>query len=333
MKLSVYVPGLLVSTAVAVSARLTHRVLLAHGFRPVGEILIAIVLGLALAPLALARPAWSAGTHLSSRNLLKLGIVLLGAGLSLERALVTGAAAAGIIVACIALALAVTTVAAGRLGIGRRLAALVGVGTAICGASAIVAVAPIIEADDDEVSYGIGVITIFGVLAIFTYPWLGRTLDLSDLQYAVWTGVGVHETAQVLAAGFAFSEEAGRLATVVKLTRTTMLVPLALVLALGRRRSRRGAAGAVPWFVLGFLACSGLRATGDALLQAAWWPRLVVGTAATARWLILTAMAGVGLNSRWQGFRRLGPNALGVGLLAAGAVGTLGLLLSRWLVP
>ncbi|MEW6523031.1 MAG: putative sulfate exporter family transporter [Bacillota bacterium] len=325
------IPGLIAALLLALAARASHRLLVSWGIRPVGELFIAIVAGLVCSGQARRWPRLGAGLKFCARTLLKAGIVLMGSSLSLGLALQTGARALGIIVSCIVMALAVTLAMGRRLGLHRRLCALVGVGTAICGASAIVTVAPILEADDDEVGYGVAVITFFGALAILLYPLLGRGLGLSDLQYAVWTGVGVHDTAQVMAAGFAFSERAGQLATVVKLARTVLLVPLALALA-WREKNGRSSTAALPWFVLGFFAFSALRTAGDVLVNGAWWHQLVTRSAWAARFLVLTAMAGVGLGSRWAGLARLGWKGLAVGWGAALAVGGLGLLLSRWLL-
>ncbi|RYD06245.1 hypothetical protein N752_04970 [Desulforamulus aquiferis] len=133
----------------------------------------------------------------------------------------------------------------------------------------IVAASPAINAKDEEVSFSVATITIFGVLAIFLYPLIGKMLVLTDMQFGTWAGVAVHETAQVVAAGFAYSDPAGQIATVVKLTRTVLLAPIVLILGVIYANKQRNVAGAAgqrvnylkifPWFVVGFLAMAGIR--------------------------------------------------------------------------
>jgi uncharacterized integral membrane protein (TIGR00698 family) len=165
-----------------------------------------------------------------------------------------------------------------RMGLDDRLTMLIGAGTSICGASAIAAVAPVVKAEEKDTSFAIAAITLFGTLSMFVYPILYKLLHLPEMLYSIWAGSSIHEVAQVVAAGFAAGEGAGEFATLVKLARVLLIIPITL--ALGWREARRaddqgndpqypqvsgceeGKANRrtgrgkmlIPWFVFGFLA-------------------------------------------------------------------------------
>jgi uncharacterized integral membrane protein (TIGR00698 family) len=211
------------------------------------------------------------------------------------------------------------------LGLPPRLALLIGVGTAVCGNSAIVATAPVIKADDRDVGFAVGTITFTGTLALFLYPVIGHMLQLSDATFGVWSGVAVNDTSQVVATSAAYSVVARDIATVVKLVRNALMAPLIMLIAWWWSRSaaagEESASGqgwlkAVPPFVLMFLAMALLRSVG-------------LIPAGLARWLdegakacILLAMAGVGLSTKVRDMRAVGatPFFLGVGTAALLAV-------------
>jgi uncharacterized integral membrane protein (TIGR00698 family) len=248
--------------------------------------------------------------------------------------------------------------ALGRLArVPPRLATLIGVGTAVCGNSAIVAAAPVIGAHDDEVSFAVATNTLFGTLAVFLYPILGRAMHLSDPAFGSWAGSAVNDTSQVVATGFAYSETAGRIATAVKLTRNALMGVVIVLLGVIYRRahkdveaadadgSARAAAAprATPWlrfqqsvplFVLGFLAMAALQSAGvirqlsirvgrDLTQDAQFWARV----------LILVALAGVGLSTRIAAMRRAGLRPFYVGLAVAAAVSAMSLLWIRLVGP
>ena len=210
----------------------------------------------------------------------------------------------------------------------RRLALLIGVGTAVCGNSAIVATAPVIDAEEREVSFAVATITLFGTLAVFLYPLVGHALGLTSQVFGTWTGVAVNDTSQVVAASSAFSPEARDIATVVKLVRNTLMAPLIVLIAWwwwGRQqrveegRVRAGALRAFPLFVLGFLLMALLRTVGviDRPLAAP--------IDEVARACILVALAGVGLSTRLVQLRSMGPRAFYVGFGTALAIAVISL--------
>jgi uncharacterized integral membrane protein (TIGR00698 family) len=164
------------------------------------------------------------------------------------------------------------------LKVNKTLTTLIGVGTAICGGSAIAAASSAIDADDQDISYSISTIFLFNVIAVFLFPLIGHVLHLSDTGFGMWAGTAINDTSSVVAAGFSYSNAAGNFATVVKLTRSLMIVPVTLALAFITARQNReqqhfNFAKIFPWFVLGFLAAAVLNSTG-------WIPVTITSTLA-----------------------------------------------------
>jgi len=334
---------LLLVVAIAVAARALHALVPDAIGRIVGEVIFAVVLGLVVGNTVSLPPATTAGIRYAFQTLLRLAIVLLGAGFSFRYALAIGGKALLLVVGLMALALAVAHLLGRLAGVEDKLATLIGVGTSVCGNSAISATAPVIGARDEDVAFAIATNTLFGTLAVFAYPILGHALGLSDPFFGTWAGTAVNDTSQVVATGFAFSEEAGRVATVVKLTRNALMgvviVGLGLVYARageGVRDTRlaRRVSQSVPPFVLGFLGLALLNTLGlfDWLAAAAG-----LDLAADLQWaakaLILVALAGVGLGTRLEAMRRIGLRPFGVGLATATAIAVASYLLILWLGP
>jgi uncharacterized integral membrane protein (TIGR00698 family) len=209
------------------------------------------------------------------------------------------------------------------LGLSERLGTLIGVGTSICGVSAIVATAPAIEARDEETALAVGTITIFGLLALLVYPLVGSALGLSDRFFGTWAGTAVNDTSQVVATGLMYSQPAAEVATVVKLTRNLFMAPVILLLsALFRRRSagdagpdpRRGWKAwksAAPLFVFGFLGMALLNSLGLFGPEARHWLRFL------SLGCILLGIGGVGLGTDLSAVRRIGLKPLYAGLAAS----------------
>lgn len=312
-------PGLLLAIAVAAAARLATTFLPAI----VSEITIAILIGLAVGRLPFARsPALRPGLKVAAERLLRLGIVLLGAKLSVQQIAGIGLPAALIIAVTMAAALVVVLGLARLAAVDGRLAVLLAVGAAVCGNSAVVATSPVIGARPRDTAYAVATVTLFGTLAVFAYPLIGHAAGLGDAVFGLWSGIAINDTSQVVAASAAYSPGAFDVATVVKLIRNALMAPLLLGIAWAWQRrtgkagdTRTGVRRAVPVFVLGFLALSALRSAGaiDAGLAAAF--------EAAARALILVALAAVGLNVRLEELRSAGPKPLLVGLGAAVAIG------------
>ena len=341
-------PGLAAAVAVAIVARLLT------GFLPsiVAEVSVALLLGIVVAAVAGPRlRGLTPGLAFSSQRVLRLGIVLLGARLSLAEIARIGLPATGLIVVTMAASFAIVLLVARLVRVDDRLAVLIAVGSAVCGNTAIIATAPVIGARAREVAYAVATITLFGTLAVFLYPTIGHALGLSQPSAGLWAGVAVHDTSQVIATGAAFGPEALDVATVVKLIRNALMAPLLFLIAAvwasraeaeaatggqsagraaGQRPSpigRRGIRRAVPLFVLGFLALATLRTVG--LIDA----EQAAGLDTVARSLILVALAAVGMSIHVGELRETSwrPLAVGfavaliVGLGSLGAIVTLGL--------
>jgi len=261
------------------------------------------------------------------QRVLRAGIILLGARLSLGDVAHIGAGALLLVLVAMTFAFSVAILVGRLASMPPRLALLIGVGTAVCGNSAIVATAPVIDAEDREVSFAVATITLFGTLAVFLYPLIGHALGLSAHVFGTWAGVAVNDTSQVVAASSAYSSEARDVATVVKLVRNTLMAPLIVLIAWWWARQapvqtgivRRGALRAFPLFVLGFLFMALLRTIG--VIDA----RSAAPIDEVARACILVALAGVGLSTRLGELRVIGPRSFYVGFGTAAALATVSL--------
>lgn len=277
-------------------------------------------------------PRFRPGIAFASKKVLQAAIILLGFEMNLASVMRTGAESLYVLGFTLAAAFLVAWSGSRLLRIGGKSSLLIGVGTAICGGSAIAAVAPIVEAGDEEVAHAISTIFLFNVVAVFLFPALGRLLGLSDRGFGMWAGTAINDTSSVVAAAYSYSDAAGAYATVVKLTRTLLIMPICLVLAFAHRRTARSTAmpsrapgwfgflRAFPWFVLGFLLASVIRTAA------------VLPLGATAflgkggKFLIIVAMSAIGLNTDLGKLLRNGwkPIALGLACWATVAVVSLG---------
>jgi uncharacterized integral membrane protein (TIGR00698 family) len=304
----------------------------------IGGPVFGILLGMLIKATGRVDATFKPGITFSSKQLLQAAIVLLGAGLGLQEIWRTGASSLAVMLTTLAACLLMAWLAGKALGIPGDLTTLVGVGTAICGASAIAATAPVIEAEEKDVAYAVSTIFFFNVLAVLLFPPIGRLLGLGQGAFGLWAGTAVNDTSSVVAAAYSYGAEAGAFATVVKLTRTTMIIPVVLALSAWRSaRARRESGPAarvsvgrlVPWFLVGFLCASLLTTLG--LIPA---PAAHAATT-TAKFLIVVALTGVGLSADFRQMARTGfkPLLLGALLWATVAVTSLAVqrLTGQWL--
>lgn len=332
------ITGLLLVLVVAIVARFLQSLIPGPTLnRAISEILIAVLLGLVIRNTLPLPVSTQPGTAFALHRLLRLGIILLGLRLSLQDVVATGLSSLLLVVLCIALALTLAFGAGRLFKIPVRLATLIGVGTAICGNSAIVATAPTIEAREDEVGFAVATITLFGLIAVIFYPIIGQAMHLTDRVFGTWAGTAVNDTSQVVATAAAYSQSALNVATIVKLTRNTLMAPIIVIIGLiyqrmgeNTKKTRLTLSKLVPWFVLGFLAMSILRTLG---VSAGIFPQNVdqpgnLTTAAlTLKWideaskfLILMALAGIGLGTNVSSLRKIGLKPFVVGLCVAGVL-------------
>ncbi len=337
-------PGLMIAAGLAVAARGAADGVGAQLFgsarSPISPIQIAILVGVARRNTIGVPAVYEAGLQLCLKRILRIGVALLGIRLSLTAVGTIGAAALPVVIGCIAAALALVSLVNRALGLPARLGTLIAVGTAICGNSAIVATGPVIRAEEEEISYAVGTITVFGLLALVTYPFLAHELFATPGQVGMFLGTAIHDTAQVVGAGLLYLDQYGAAealdtATVTKLVRNLFMIAVIPLMALAYRRAAGdGASGKqptlaqlIPGFVVGFVALALVRTLGDlstpSLGEAlvAQWKALIEWASAASAWCLTVAMASVGLGTNLARLRTLGLRPLAVGLVAALIVG------------
>jgi uncharacterized integral membrane protein (TIGR00698 family) len=335
LKLSTYLPGWALMAMIAIAALLISKLVVVAGREPLEPALLAISIGMLVRSRGRIPATCEAGLG-RSEHVLSAGIVLMGAELHFARLVEQGGAIVAVIVATMLAGIA-GIYALGRLfRLPRALALLLSVGTTICGGTAIAIVAPIVRAPEDETSYAIGTISLWGLTAILIYPLVAHQLGVADVAFGVFAGTAIHSTPQVVGAGFIYSELAGHTATAVKLIRNCFIAPVVLALALTEAsRQLPTTAGApslrriFPWFLFGFFVLAVISNLG--LLNAA----VAAWMGAAGKQLLLIGMAGVGLNTNLGALRRIGLRPLMVGLLgsilvAAVSAGTIGLWMGPW---
>lgn len=313
--------GLLLATAIAGFA-----LWLGHLVPVVGGPVFGIVAGIVVRNLFSPGSRFDPGIRFASRYVLQWSIIALGAGLSLSQVAQTGLHS----LAVTAVTITVAGIAAWGLGkvlrVGGKLKLLIGIGTAICGGSAIAAVTPIIKPDDHETAFAISTIFLFNLVAVLVFPTLGHLLHLSDAGFGMWAGTAINDTSSVVAAGYTYSKAAGDYATVVKLTRATLIIPvcLALTVAVAYQAKQSGATQfslrrVFPWFILWFLAASAIRTAH--VIPAAWQPFIHDA----AEFMIVVALTAIGLSSNLRRMAATGvrPVLLGLGVWVAVSVSSL----------
>jgi uncharacterized integral membrane protein (TIGR00698 family) len=316
------VPGAALCVAIAIAATavgsLEHAI---AGRAWIEPLVLAILIGAAVRTAWTPGARWKPGVDLSAKQVLEVAIVLLGITLDIPLLLRAGPALGAGIVLAVGAALAAGYALGVTLGLRRKLATLVAVGNAICGNSAIAAVAPVIGAEPDDVASSIAFTAVLGVIVVLTLPQIKPALGLSDYQYGVVAGLTVYAVPQVLAATLPVSTLSGQVGTLVKLTRVLMLGPIVLGLSLAMRR-RGLATGAsvklgrlVPWFIVGFLLLAAVRATGVVPVPVTEVARTMSGA------LTVVAMAALGLGVDVRVLGRVG------GRVTATAMGGIVLLL------
>jgi uncharacterized integral membrane protein (TIGR00698 family) len=282
----------------------------------------ALAAGVAIA-LAIGNP-YVARTRVYARRLLPISVVGLGAAMDLGVVARTGARGIGYTVATIAACVALGTILGRALRVERRTGTLVTIGTAICGGSAIAAAAPVLGADDQEISVALGTVFVLNSIALLVFPPIGHVVGLSQSSFGLWAALAIHDTSSVVGAALQYGTVALSTGTTVKLARALWIVPVTLALAAVERRRRAGAregtgSNRPPWFILGFVAAAALTTYLPALRPAG-----EVVAAVARRSLVLTLfLIGVGLSR--QTLRAVGvrPLVLGVALWIAMGVGTL----------
>ena len=327
-----HIPGLLMAAAVAGASFVVEALVRSLTALVVSPLVIAVVIGATLSNLGLVPDACRIGLGFSARNLLRVGIVLLGLQLSFTKVLELGVPGLALVISVVAVTFFGTQWLGKKMGLSPGLSLLVATGFSICGASAIAAMRPVSEADDEEMAYAIALVTICGTLAIFLLPAVGDILDFSDAQFGSWVGASVHDVAQTVATAASASQDAQHAAIVVKLTRVLLLAPLVAAVGFSyRRKLARNQAvqsadstisrsleklplvklpPAIPIFVLGFIAAVTINSVFDppneALSNIKW----------VEKSLLACALTGLGTGVDFRKLRRVGSRPLLLGLVA-----------------
>ena len=295
-------------------------------FNIMGQLVIAILIGIGWKAVVGVPKGLIAGTNFSSKKLLRLGIILLGMRLNLVDILHAGPKVFAIAIINIAFTLFVVYGLTQLFNVEKRLGILTACGTAICGAAAVVAIAPQIKAKDDETAIGAATVAILGTLFTLIYTMIYPILGLSAYGYGIFSGATLHEIAHVIAAADPGGKEAVDIAVIVKLTRVALLVPVAILIGIWTSRCEQSGSEnkstwksiPIPWFIFGFLGMSALHSTG--LIPATFANQVVL----IAYMLIAMAMAGLGLNVDIKTFKKLGLKAFGAGLIGSFLLSILG---------
>ena len=311
MKVKKMLPGVGLALAVAVAAKLLEGLENKAGINVIGASVIALFIGMAVNAVHKPDGVTAPGIKFTSKKILKFAIILLGASLNISTVLTVGRFSLTVMVFTLATCFGLGAVIGRALGLDWKTYSLINAGTGICGGSAIAAIAPVIEATDMDIAYGLSATFLFDTVMVVLFPLLGRWMGLSDAAFGLWAGTAVNDTSSVVAAGYAFSEAAGDFATMVKLTRTLSIIPAVLCFsAIGLHVKRKQQAGAeakkvsikaiFPWFILGFLAMSAGATLGVI-------PAALAGYMKTAsKFLMVAALGAVGLNTDFRALCRSG---------------------------
>ncbi|MDB6058682.1 MAG: hypothetical protein JWO95_2526 [Verrucomicrobiales bacterium] len=318
---------------------------------PIEPVMMALILGMVVSNFMTLPKAVSPGIKFCVKKLLPLGIIFLGARLNFHEMIKEGVTGAAMALLETAVAFMLLLWLSKLFKLPRKLGLLLGVGTAICGGTAIVATAPVIEAEEKDVVFSVATVTLLGLIAMFVLPVIGHAIQMSDRAFGYWAGLSIHQTPQVIASGFSYSADAGATATTVKLARVCLLAPVVFIVGLLNARGEASDGVATkkkinylqmfPMFIFGFLAF--------ALAQTLGWlptlhfnsptffnapmqdPKLGEWLVKISSWCIIISMAGVGLETRFHAMKQTGPKPFVAALIGVLVVASLVFVLIKGL--
>lgn len=306
-RMRVLFPGILSAVTVALAAKFISE----HYGAPV--MLMALLLGMAFTFLAEPDTTTALGIEYASKKLLRVGVALLGIGITVQQIAAAGLEVVGITLAGVALTIGAGILLARISGRSLPFGLLTGGAVAICGASAALAISSVLPKDDPnherDTVFTVIAVTALSTIAMIVYPMIGAALDLSDHAMGVFFGATIHDVAQVVGAGYSVSEEAGATATFVKLLRVALLVPVVIVLSLCFARhpgTSQGGKLPIPFFVLGFAALVLIGSTN--IIP----PDVVAVLLELSRWLLITAIAALGMKTSLRNLAEVGPRSIAV---------------------
>ena len=324
-----HLPGLAIAASIAAVAFVVEYLIKNNTAGVVSPLVIAVVLGALISNLGMLPENCRIGLGFAARNLLRLGIVLLGLQLSFSQVRELGAPGLALVIVVVAATFTGTQWLGKKMGLSPGLSLLVATGFSICGASAIAAMRPVSDADDDDMAYAIALVTICGTLAIFLLPAIGEIIGFSGAQFGSWVGASVHDVAQTVATAASGNDDAQDAAIVVKLTRVMLLAPLVAAVSFTRRRKlshtnitdsktqKAKLPPIVPLFIVGFIAAISINSSfnlpSEFLSNVKWLEKS----------LLACALVGLGAGVDARKLRRVGTRPLALGLISWILIATL----------
>lgn len=299
---------------------------LGNAFPIIGGPVFGILLGIGCA--GFKRPSsFEAGIKFTGKKILQYSIILLGFEMNLYNVLNVGSQSLSVMFCTLSTAFITAIVIGKILKLDLNTMILIGGGTAICGGSAIAAMAPVINAKDKEIAFSISTIFLFNILAVFIFPALGHFFNFTDIGFGMWAGTAINDTSSVVAAGYSYSTAAGEYATIVKLTRALMIVPICLILAIimSKREASTGngsvrIAKIFPYFILWFVVASIVNTVGVLPGELSKF----LGSA--GKFCIILAMTAIGLNTNLKQLINNGIRPIFLGLCCWIAVAAVSLI-------
>ncbi|MDQ0204826.1 putative integral membrane protein (TIGR00698 family) [Pectinatus haikarae] len=317
-----YIKGTLYALVFAVPAYF-----LGNMFPIIGGPVFGILLGILAS--GFRRPkSFEAGIKFTGKKILQYSIILLGFEMNLFNVLKVGSHSLYVMIFTLLTAFLTAWLIGKYLGLDYDTTILIGAGTAICGGSAIAALAPVIGAKDKDIAFSISTIFLFNVIAVFLFPFLGHTMGMSDTGFGMWAGTAINDTSSVVAAGYSYSTAAGGYATIVKLTRALMIVPAciffaALTMHKGNKNRNFSIIKIFPWFILWFVTAAVVNTTG--ILS----PQFSHTLAGTGKFCIILAMSAIGLNTNLRLLVKNGFRPIFLGLCCWFAVAVVSLVVQH----
>lgn len=314
MKILKLFPGIILSVAVAALACFIESLIPIH---IIGSAVIAMFIGMIINCFLKKTKIFATGIKFTSKKILKLAIILLGLSLNIKTILSVGKMSLLVMIFTLITCFGGGYFIGRLLGLNWKLSNLISAGTGICGGSAIAAIAPTIDADDNDVAYAMSATFLFDMAMIVLFPIMGMALQMSDQAFGIWAGTAVNDTSSVVATGYAFSDAAGEYATMVKLTRTLAIIPTVVIFAFIQLRLKKKEALAnnengselkanfkitkiFPWFILGFLAMA-------VLASIAPIPEVTItNTKSISKFLMVCALSAIGLNTSFSSMKKSG---------------------------
>ncbi|WP_196594905.1 YeiH family protein [Pectinatus sottacetonis] len=296
-------------------------------FPIIGGPVFGILLGIAAA--GIKRPvSFEQGIIFTGKKILQYSIILLGFEMNLFSVLAIGSHSFCVMIFTLLTAFLVAWIVGRWLGLARDTTTLIGAGTAICGGSAIAAIAPVIGAKDKDIAFSISTIFLFNIIAVFLFPFLGHVMGMSNTGFGMWAGTAINDTSSVVAAGYSYSNAAGSYATIVKLTRALMIVPACIFFAVltARQQSKNGNFNIYkifPWFILWFVVASIVNTTGILPIHISH----ILGS--TGKFCIILAMSAIGLNTNLRSLIKNGIRPIFLGLCCWFAVAVVSLFVQH----